>query len=81
MKVRYDGPGDYVNVGGFGIHRKNQVKNYPKPLAIELIEKSVRQRFQSAEKEHETKTKGSRKDIPKTSENEQITASKNQGAT
>lgn len=46
MKLKYKGPGSHVMVAGFGRHDKNEVKDYPDEAAEELIETSIRQKFQ-----------------------------------
>lgn len=47
MKIRYLGPGDAVVVGGFGPHRRGEVKDYPDDVGEELLATSVKQRFEA----------------------------------
>lgn len=53
MKVKYSGPRDSINVGEFGPHAKDQVKDYPKEVAEELVETANKQSFEIAEKKTE----------------------------
>lgn len=46
MKVKYMGPLDSIDVGGFGPHKKGEVKEYPDDAAMELVETSKRQIFE-----------------------------------
>ena len=47
MKVKYLGPSDAVNVGGYGSHRKGEVKHYPDEFAEELLVTSKKQKFKA----------------------------------
>jgi len=49
MKLKYEGPGSYVEVAGFGRHHKDETKAYPDKAAEELLATSVRQKFQIVE--------------------------------
>ena len=44
MKIKYLGPRAEVNVGGYGNHQKDTVKDYPKHIAEDLLA-SKRQNF------------------------------------
>lgn len=46
MKIKYLGPGSSVNVGPYGQHNKNEVKNYPDEFAKELLATSKKQKFE-----------------------------------
>jgi hypothetical protein len=46
MKIKYLGPGDSVEVGGFGRHLRGQVKDYPEEAGRELLATSKRQQFE-----------------------------------
>ena len=47
MKIKYLGPMDAVNVGGFGPHRKGEVKDYPKTAGEALLASSRKQKFEA----------------------------------
>jgi len=49
MKVKYLGPRDGVHVEPYGVHLKNQVKDYPGDFAENLIATSQKQRFKAVE--------------------------------
>ena len=45
MKIKYLGPSDSVEVGGFGPHLRGEVKDYPEEAGRELLATSKRQQF------------------------------------
>jgi hypothetical protein len=47
MKVKYNGPSPEVNVGGFGVHTKNEVKDYPDAVGAELVATGKKQQFEA----------------------------------
>jgi len=49
MKVKYLGPRDGVHVEPYGVHLKNQVKDYPDDFADDLIATSQKQQFKAME--------------------------------
>lgn len=46
MKIKYLGPNDHVVVGSYGVHYRDEIKEYPDDFAKELLATSVRQRFE-----------------------------------
>ena len=46
MKIKYLGPSSSVNVGEFGPHPKDTVKDYPEPVAKELLATAKKQKFE-----------------------------------
>lgn len=49
MKIKYLGPRDVIRVGGFGDHRRDEVKEYPEAVGRELVATGVRQKFETVE--------------------------------
>ena len=49
MKIKYTGPRDSINVGGFGAHNKEQVKDYPDDVAEDLLDTSKKQQFEAVD--------------------------------
>ncbi len=49
MLIRYDGPRESVQVGGFGLHLRGKIEDYPEGVGRELVETSVRNSFVSME--------------------------------
>jgi hypothetical protein len=49
MRIEYLGPGDAVNVGGHGPHRRGEIKDYPDDVGAELLATSKKQRFAAVE--------------------------------
>lgn len=49
MLIKYLGPSPEVNVGQFGSHRKDEVKEYPDNIGQELIATAQKQQFEAAE--------------------------------
>lgn len=45
MKIIYHGPRDSIEIAGHGLHNRGEVRDYPTELAVELVQNSVRQRF------------------------------------
>jgi hypothetical protein len=45
MKIRYDGPGSFVNVHPYGQHLREETKEYPDDFGEELIATSKAQKF------------------------------------
>jgi hypothetical protein len=61
MKIRYDGPGSFVNVHPYGQHLKDEIKEYPDDFVKELLATSKAQKFtvvddDKDEKKRETPT-------------------------
>jgi|GEM_PF-3044484 len=56
MKIRYLGPSPSVNVGEFGPHYKDEVKDYPDKVGEELLATMRKQRFEFAGDPTEEKT-------------------------
>lgn len=54
MKIKYLGPGSFVNVDPYGQHDKNEIKEYPDEFAAELILTSKKQQFAPADAGNET---------------------------
>jgi len=46
MFIKYLGPSDSVNVGGYGSHAKAEVKEYPDEFGEELLATSKKQKFE-----------------------------------
>lgn len=51
MKIKYLGPSPFVNVGGFGPHYKDTVRDYPKDIAEEILTTSKKQKFEAVKAE------------------------------
>lgn len=49
MKIKYLGPSDSVNVGGFGSQSKYEEKEYPDDVGAELLATSKKQRFEAVD--------------------------------
>lgn len=49
MLIKYLGPSPSVNVGVFGPHRQDRVKEYPDPVGAELLVTCRRQLFEKVE--------------------------------
>ena len=47
MRVKYLGPRDSIGVAGYGLHLKDEVKDYPDEVGVELVTTSVRQKFEA----------------------------------
>jgi hypothetical protein len=45
-KIIYRGPSPEVNVGLFGPHRRDEIKEYPDHVAAELLATGVKQKFE-----------------------------------
>jgi len=45
LKILYKGPGDSINVGGFGKHLRDEIKPYPDEFAKNLLLTSKKQCF------------------------------------
>ncbi len=56
MKIRYLGPSPSVNVGEFGPHYKDEVKDYPDKVGKELLATMRKQRFELVADPVEEKT-------------------------
>lgn len=62
MKIKYLGPSESVNVGGFGPHRKGEVKDYPEDMAADLLTSSKKQKFEELKSGSGKKTMSNKKD-------------------
>ena len=53
IKLEYLGPSLYVNIGGVGLHKRGEEKEYPVELAEELLQ-SKKQKFKRATEDIQT---------------------------
>ena len=51
MRIKYLGPSRSVNVGGYGVHMKGEVREYPDAVGEELLETGRKQRFERVGKD------------------------------
>ncbi len=49
MRVKYTGPRDSIGVAGYGLHLKDEVKDYSDEVGVELVTTSVRQHFEAVD--------------------------------
>jgi len=49
MRVKYLGPRDSIGVAGHGEHLKDEVKDYPDEVGVELVTESKRQHFEAVD--------------------------------
>ena len=51
MDIRYCGPRDHIMVVPYGVHNKDEIKEYPDEFGQDLLDTSTRQRFELVEEE------------------------------
>lgn len=49
MKIKYTGPRDVINVAPYGLHGKDEVKDYPDEFGEDLLATSKKQKFEAVD--------------------------------